>query len=1027
MAEIVLNISGVGGLVDYNATDDDLLSPRPELRQAGEGQMVSGYFNPYLRRGYLSPATTTVDTVTLDSTPSAHLSSVAFSPDDGYVYAAARGQHVYSGNGISDTTLTEIIDLGSGKTITDLEVYEKNAEKTLFYTYLADKHISSYRNTAPAALKNWIASGIAISPSGSETPRVVAKEEKTLGGGSRTFNIEVPSSASDVRLVMFLLSYGSTAPTTVAVDSVAMTELHSRTVPSVNPERMATYHAAASAGTRSIEVETTAGCTLFVYAVSGVSATPFLDSSILQGATQDINIELDYGDSVLHLTAASAFPSKLGPARIGAAYNYDAAAQADNAWFSSYLSDDGLKLFVLGESGTFIVPAVYEYDLSTAWRINTATYSGNSVGVSAHINTTDAHLVFSSNGEELYICRDFNPNIIRYTLGTAWDLSTATHTANHNLPDQDYIENYRGGLAISEDGTKIYRGADILALTTTSGIVEYTLSTPWDISSASSPKFTEVPYSINFSSMGLLMNDTSIYYSDREGAFVYMHPFDPNKPLDVDGIDFSLLGYNVASLSGLSVGGESVFIRKDGGLIVGKDYIGSVLGSNFIDTSSFPNISSESGTLSRAQTSERVFTARQSSGERAMDIGVVAVPSIFNQEDNWLSKTQGRELSVGKYYPFLRKADNGFTYLFVRNAVHKIDGGVTGGVDGSFTKNVLLFPDFFSLTDALDYRSNMYIAVSQHRANSESPALGNFRGRCGVFVWNRISTQFSNSDYIEIPGVREIKRLYASPDGVLKMIVINDDGLTELRMFGYNDSGGVVFPVARSLGLGAHPQYQDGLSVAGNKTVWLANNGNFYAESNNNVVKLWSAKPPGSTEVGVVDNITSGIVLFGSEEETAGAGSRVYKQGITVSYNDGTIKHRRLYPFDLTTGDNSDQTPNAGNVYTGVTYIPVTSRVKRVRIYNAPVSSTGSTVIATVKLYFNQSTDATMPNGMTKSITLDEAKRGYVDFNINKPYVHAVQLEIEWATGTPIGDDMYMPSVALISTEDTTVATPDTE
>tara|TARA_R100001086_G_C11848217_1_gene261028 strand:- start:16223 stop:18580 length:2358 start_codon:yes stop_codon:yes gene_type:complete len=375
-------------------------------------------------------------------------------------------------------------------------------------------------------------------------------------------------------------------------------------------------------------------------------------------------------------------------------------------------------------------------------------------------------------------------------------------------------------------------------------------------------------------------------------------------------------------------------------------------------------------------------------------------------------------------FAFMRLADNGFAYVFAGNQVHKIDGNTTGGTDGTITKNVLLFPEYFRIPDAVDYRSNLYIAVHQYPTTTNTTTLNTYSGKCGIYVWNRVSTQLSSADFIEIPGIREIKKIYASPDGVIKLITISDNGITQVRQFGYNDSGGVVFPVVRELGIGGYPQIPDGCTVAGDKTMWLANNGYLYCEKDNYVTKLHEISAPGTTSTGLAENITSGAVLYGSDTETADTGLRSNKQGIVVSYDDSGVTHEKIYPFDIKTGANGAQTPHQGDVYTPVFYIPTTSVVRRVRIYNAPVSSTGSTVIATVKMYFNQSTDATFPNGMTKSITLDQAKRGYVDFKVDKQYVHAVQLEFEWATGTDIGDDMYIPSAGIILTDEDTIKTP---
>lgn len=404
-------------------------------------------------------------------------------------------------------------------------------------------------------------------------------------------------------------------------------------------------------------------------------------------------------------------------------------------------------------------------------------------------------------------------------------------------------------------------------------------------------------------------------------------------------------------------------------------------------------------------------------------VGITDLP-VANTNENWIGETalNGVRPITTSNYNFLRTADNGFAYWFQDNHVHKIDGTITGGENGIVTKDVLIFPSYFRLTDAVDYRSRMHIVLHQYPVDTTTTTQNLFSGKCGIYIWNRISTQLNGSDFIEIPGVKEIKKIYISPDGVLKIICVSDTGLVEVRQFGYNDSGGVVFNTLKELGIGAFSQFVDGLQVVGDKAIWLANDGKLYCEKGGYVTQLYQAKTPASTSANALTNIYSGAILYGSGAETASTGFRSNKQGVVLSYLDSTTPYViKVYPFDLTTGSNGNQTPNQGDVYSTVQFIPITSVLRRLRIYNAPVASTGSTVIATVKLYFNQSTTV----GMTKSITLDEAKRGYVDFSLNKPYIHSVQIEVEWATGTPLGADMYLPSIAVLSHDEAETKTPD--
>ena len=127
-----------------------------------------------------------------------------------------------------------------------------------------------------------------------------------------------------------------------------------------------------------------------------------------------------------------------------------------------FFKDDGTKMYVLGNSGD----DVNEYDLSTAWRVDTATYSQNfSVAV---LDTSPQEVFFKDDGTKMYILCDTNNKFYEYELSTAWDVSTASYT-------QDFFINnvggfLRGGLFFKDDGTRMY-----LADFQTDSIYSYTL------------------------------------------------------------------------------------------------------------------------------------------------------------------------------------------------------------------------------------------------------------------------------------------------------------------------------------------------------------------------------------------------------------------------------------------------------------------------------------------------------------------------------------------------------------------------
>jgi len=84
----------------------------------------------------------------------------------------------------------------------------------------------------------------------------------------------------------------------------------------------------------------------------------------------------------------------------------------------------------------------------------------------------------NSDGTKLYILENSSGIILQYTIGTAWDISTASYdSVTYDISSE---QNAPAGLFITDDGTKMF------ALGSVPNVLgRYTLSIPWDISSAS--------------------------------------------------------------------------------------------------------------------------------------------------------------------------------------------------------------------------------------------------------------------------------------------------------------------------------------------------------------------------------------------------------------------------------------------------------------------------------------------------------------------------------------------------------------
>jgi hypothetical protein len=173
--------------------------------------------------------------------------------------------------------------------------------------------------------------------------------------------------------------------------------------------------------------------------------------------------------------------------------------QDTNAYGVS-MSSDGTKMYIIGSTND----AVYQYTLSTAFSVSTATYSG----LSFSVNTTagsPTSLFFKPDGTAFYITNDSTTDTVQqFNLSTAWDISTASYITAYTFT-QDTAPT---GLEFSPDGTKMHLIGD-----TNNTVYQFALSTPWDLTTtATTPTYTfsvatqeTSPTGIEFNSDGTKM------------------------------------------------------------------------------------------------------------------------------------------------------------------------------------------------------------------------------------------------------------------------------------------------------------------------------------------------------------------------------------------------------------------------------------------------------------------------------------------------------------------------------------------
>jgi hypothetical protein len=155
-----------------------------------------------------------------------------------------------------------------------------------------------------------------------------------------------------------------------------------------------------------------------------------------------------------------------------ASKNKDISAE-DSTLSGLYMKADGTKIFTSGVQNK----KVYQYTLSTPWDISTASYDSKSADISGE-DVSPQGVSFKTDGLKMYVAGEDSNKIYQYTLGTAWDVSTASYdSVSLDISSED-----GGPLGIDfvSDGTAFY-----MVGVTNKVVYKYTLSSAWDLSTAS--------------------------------------------------------------------------------------------------------------------------------------------------------------------------------------------------------------------------------------------------------------------------------------------------------------------------------------------------------------------------------------------------------------------------------------------------------------------------------------------------------------------------------------------------------------
>jgi len=189
--------------------------------------------------------------------------------------------------------------------------------------------------------------------------------------------------------------------------------------------------------------------------------------------------------------------------------SYDSVSFASLDIQELYFSTDGTKLFYIN------LTTVFQNSLTTPFDLSTASYDSVFLNVSSQENVCRA-LAFNDDGTKMYVAGSGNDTVYQYSLSTAFDLSTASYDSIGFSVSSVGIPY---GIRFNTDGTKMY-----IQGSTSDQIYQYSLSTGFDVSTASSDGVTfavtqgPAPESLTFSADG-----TKMYIIDNSSDAVYQY------------------------------------------------------------------------------------------------------------------------------------------------------------------------------------------------------------------------------------------------------------------------------------------------------------------------------------------------------------------------------------------------------------------------------------------------------------------------------------------------------------------------
>lgn len=227
----------------------------------------------------------------------------------------------------------------------------------------------------------------------------------------------------------------------------------------------------------------------------------------------------------------------------------DTSSQTTAGWHG-FFRPDGTALYIISTSS----PAVFQYTLSTPWDVSTATYSGKSFSFSGQSFNYNQGILFKPDGTKMYAANGSfgTSGVFQYTLSTPWDVSTASYdSASFNFTSAGMNLCY--GLTVSDDGTKLIVQGQF------GPIYELTFGTPWAVNTLSLID-TDASTSVPSSPIGVFVGDGGHkFFNSAIPDTIYQYSM--SSPWDIDTLVYDGVSFSTAAEGDTHRG---VFFKPDG-------------------------------------------------------------------------------------------------------------------------------------------------------------------------------------------------------------------------------------------------------------------------------------------------------------------------------------------------------------------------------------------------------------------------------------------------------------------------------